>query len=337
MLKRSSVLIIFTVIVLVACNRFSICEEDNKEVGLDPDISFENPEHDFGDIFSGEKVGHIYKFKNKSKGELKINEVKTSCGCTAVIISSKNIPYNGDGEIKVAFNTKSDVGKVSKNITVYSNDPDTPEYKLTISGIVIEEVVVTPAKLDFAEFLYGTVTTKNILIKSIVDPEFEINNVVSTSPDVVTTLKKDKEKNEYIVEVSLNKDTKPGRLNGKIVIYTNSKNMEEVTVPFFGRIVGDISVYPPRISCGIVPQKEEKTVSVFATAYNKDATVKSVNIIPDFLKAEFLKIEDKIKTYKISVTLKNSAPAGSFKGNLKIFTNSKNQPVIDVPVYGMVK
>lgn len=314
-----------------------IQKEKESDIMQLPDISFVNSSFDFGDIFRGENIEHVYKFKNKGKGNLRINKVSTSCGCTAAVIRSVNTSYKESGEIKINFNSKSDVGKVSKHVIVYSNDPDTPEYKLTIFGNVVEEVVVVPRKLNFTEILYGTGVTKNISIKSIVDPEFEISQIVSNNASIVTVLKPDKFKNGYLVEASLNKDAKLGRLNGKIIIHTNSKRMEKIEIPFYGKVVGDMSVYPPRISCGTVPIKVEKTVPVYATAHNKDVTINSANIKPGFLKAQFTKMQDKVETYKISITLKNDAPIGRFKGDLKIYTTSKNQPVIDVPVYGMVK
>lgn len=337
MFRKICVLMLFAVIVSITHARLSFCNEISNEINNTPNISFVKPKHNFGEIFRGDKVEHIYKFKNIGKGELKINKVKTFCGCTAAVIKSVNSSYGETGEIKIIYKSKSDLGKVLKHITVISNDPDTPEYKLIISGNVIEEVVVEPRKVSFDEILYGTGVTKILSIKSVVDPGFKIKQVVSNNPDIKVILKKDEIKNEYVLDASLNKDAKLGRLNSKITLHTNSKRMPKVEIPCYGRIVGDISVYPPRISCGVVEEKIEKTVPVYATAYNMEVAINSVKIEPDFLKAEFSKIDDKIGTYKINVTLKKDAPVGRFTGGLKIFTTSKNQPVLEVPVYGMVK
>jgi len=337
MLKKLFIIANFISIMLFTQNKLTLCNETPKKQERTPILSFATPVYDFGEIFKGEKVSHIYRFRNSGKGLLKIKDLKTSCGCTAAIVSSKEIPHNGYGEITVVFNSNSEVGKSSKEITIYSNDPDTPMYKLTITGVVKEEVVVIPRKLNISEILYGNGLKRSLSVKSIVDPMFEISKIESTNPDIVTSIEKEKEKKEYTIEVSLSKKAKLGRFNSKIVLYTNSKNMEKVTIPVFGRIVGDISVYPPRISCGIVPQEEEKQVSVFATAYNENVNIDRIEAFPEFLTANISKKEDNMKTYKISVTLKKNAPVGRFTGGLKIYTSSKNQPVIDVPVYGVVK
>ncbi len=337
MLKKLMLLIYIIPLVLSSQNKLTFCNEIINNVNQPPKLSFETPDYDFGEVFRGEEIEHVYKFKNIGKGELNIKEIKTSCGCTAAVISSESIHSNEFGEIKVTYNSKSDKGNVSKHINVYSNDPDSPKYKLTISGNVVEEVVVKPRKLNLSEVLYGTGTRRNITVKSIKDHKFEVSKIESSSPDVEVLLKKNDKMNEYVVRTTLKKEAKLGRFNSKIVLHTNSSNMEKVTIPVFGRVVGDISVYPPRISCGIVPQKEEKKVSAFATAYNKDVEIDKIEAFPEFLSADISRIEDNMKTYKISVTLKKDAPVGRFTGGLKIYTSSKNQPVIDVPVYGMVK
>jgi len=339
MTKKFFIIANLIAIVLFTQNKLTICNDTVNNVKSTPIISFKAPVYNFGEIFKGEKVEHVYKFKNSGKGVLKIKDVKVSCGCTAAVVKSKEVLHNGNGEINIIFNSNSAVGKISKDITVYSNDPDNPMYKLTITGVINEEVVVKPRKLNIADVVYGKGIKRTLSVKSIVAPMFTISKVISTNPDIATTLTKEKEKNEYSIDVSLSKEAKLGRLGSKIVIHTNSKNMEKVTVPFYGRVVGDISIYPPRLSCGTVKQKEEKKVVVFATTYNDDVNISKVEIFPDFLEANVAKKEENEKkmTYKISVTLKKDAPVGRFKGELKIFTSSRNQPVIDVPVYGMVK
>jgi hypothetical protein len=58
--------------------------------------------------------------------------VKTSCGCTAALISKDNIEPGEEGTIKVELNTKNRSGKMSKTITVLTNDPVDPNKILTV-------------------------------------------------------------------------------------------------------------------------------------------------------------------------------------------------------------
>ncbi len=105
-----------------------------------PQIEFEETEFDFGEIREGEKVTHIYRFENVGQDTLVIKEVRTSCGCTAAIVSSKRIAPKETGEIKATFNSRGRKGEQSKTIWVYSNDPDSPTAQLKVKSTIIPTV-----------------------------------------------------------------------------------------------------------------------------------------------------------------------------------------------------
>ncbi len=62
-----------------------------------PNLQFDNPKYDFGEVFQGGKVRHVFEFVNEGDEALYIDRVRSSCGCTAVLISEKNIPPGGKG------------------------------------------------------------------------------------------------------------------------------------------------------------------------------------------------------------------------------------------------
>ena len=89
-------------------------------------------QHDFGKVTAGTKVEHIFKFENKGTESLIIKDVKTSCGCTAAVVSNNSIKPGEVGSIKVDFDTKNREGRNSKSITIVSNDNKEPNKVLTI-------------------------------------------------------------------------------------------------------------------------------------------------------------------------------------------------------------
>ena len=80
----------------------------------------------------GKKVEYTFKFENKGTESLIIKDVKTSCGCTAAVVSNSTIKPGQVGSIKVDFDTKSREGRNSKSITVVSNDTKEPNKVITI-------------------------------------------------------------------------------------------------------------------------------------------------------------------------------------------------------------
>ncbi|HZW37966.1 MAG TPA: DUF1573 domain-containing protein [Ignavibacteriaceae bacterium] len=97
-----------------------------------PRLKFSEMEHNFGKVEEGQVVDYTFKFKNVGKKPLVIGNVKTSCGCTAALVSSKNVAPGNEGTIRVELDTKNRAGKMSRNVTIESNDPSAPSMILTI-------------------------------------------------------------------------------------------------------------------------------------------------------------------------------------------------------------
>jgi uncharacterized cupredoxin-like copper-binding protein len=97
-----------------------------------PDIFFRETNHDFGNVKEGKTVEYTFKFTNKGSAPLEIKKVRTSCGCTAALLSSKKLDPGSEGTLKVELDTKNRSGKMSRTITVESNDVKEPSKVLTI-------------------------------------------------------------------------------------------------------------------------------------------------------------------------------------------------------------
>ncbi|KAF0130320.1 MAG: hypothetical protein FD155_1620 [Bacteroidetes bacterium] len=99
-------------------NPKSATESDRKEVAQ---IAFTNIEHDFGRLIQGEKVVHIFKFKNSGNVDLIVSQVSASCGCTASKFTKEPLKPGEEGKIEVTFDSNGQRGIQNKTITVISN------------------------------------------------------------------------------------------------------------------------------------------------------------------------------------------------------------------------
>lgn len=115
--------------------------------GKGPKIKFREESKDFGKMKQGKVLTHIFVFKNEGDEILKIKRVRTSCGCTAALLSKKEIAPGAEGEIKVTYNTRGFQGKNTKYIDVESNDPAQPRKRLHISA----EIEVPPRPRIFLD------------------------------------------------------------------------------------------------------------------------------------------------------------------------------------------
>jgi hypothetical protein len=119
----------------------NITEPKKESAGLGnvPLIYFPETQHDFGVVNEGKVVDHTFKFLNQGKSPLEISDIKTSCGCTAALVSSKRIEPGTEGTIRVELDTKNRNGRMSRNVTIFSNDPNEPNKILTIFADVKKE------------------------------------------------------------------------------------------------------------------------------------------------------------------------------------------------------
>ena len=53
-----------------------------------PDLQFDTTRYDFGVVKQDDPVKHQFNFKNAGRGELVLQSIKTTCGCTAATASA---------------------------------------------------------------------------------------------------------------------------------------------------------------------------------------------------------------------------------------------------------
>lgn len=112
-------------------------EADSSDV---PRIKFYENMYDFGIIIQGEKVSHIFKFKNEGKSNLIVSNASASCGCTIPKFSTDPIKPGQEGEIEVIFNSSGRMGRQSKSVYVYANTyPNKSKIEFTAEIIVPEK------------------------------------------------------------------------------------------------------------------------------------------------------------------------------------------------------
>lgn len=116
--------------------------ERDAQVGDYPVMSFEQEEHDFGNIKRGTNVEHVFKFTNTGKAPLVITSATSSCGCTAPDAPLNDPIAPGESrEMTVKFDG-SGQGQTTKTVNINANTENGTE-KIRIKAFV--ETDATPA------------------------------------------------------------------------------------------------------------------------------------------------------------------------------------------------
>uniref|UniRef100_A0A831XMK3 DUF1573 domain-containing protein n=1 Tax=Geobacter metallireducens TaxID=28232 RepID=A0A831XMK3_GEOME len=203
-----------------------------------PVLQVDRPVFDFGAISQGKKISHVFTLTNKGDAPLTITRTRSSCGCTVANVSSKTIAPGKSTELKTTFDSANFGGKVTKTITVESNDPAAPVTTLTIKGIINEELAVTPRQVNLGQTKAGTSKELSVTLENLGERTVRILSVTTPMPQVKTTLKKQALKPNEKTQLSLTVSPRPEDrfLSGFIIIATDIPGKPEITVPLYGSV-----------------------------------------------------------------------------------------------------
>lgn len=205
-----------------------------------PKISVEKTELHFGEIFQGEKVEYVFPFRNSGTAPLLIERVRSSCGCTAALVSSSELAPGAGGEVRAVFDSARFAGEVQKSVYLYSNDPLQPMVQFSLRGSILQELTLTPPLVDLGEIKVGAAKEVRLVLANQGDEPIALLGVDVLAPDLAAELAATTVLPGDTVELRLK--SVPGaerkRLNGYLLVKTGSSRVPELRIPVYGSVVG---------------------------------------------------------------------------------------------------
>lgn len=118
----------------------------------DPKAWVDPVEIDLGVIAEGKLFERYVEVKNVGDGVLVLEDVKTSCGCTAAAVDGAvELTAGKSQRVRLTFNSKGMDGPVHKTVTLQTNDPVQKSHQVVIRGEVHRAVRVEPKYLELRE------------------------------------------------------------------------------------------------------------------------------------------------------------------------------------------
>ena len=319
----------------------------------EPDIQFETQTADFGRLVEGEKTEIHYHFRNAGGDTLIIENVRTSCGCAAALVSEKRLAPGEKGDIRVTFNSSEFLGKPHKTVSVWSNDPDTPKVTLSFSGIVWSEVEVTPRSIGFGhvdkaalegtnehgEKKKGTRPWKEVRVKFPTNPKLFVTEAAASSPGLKAEVMPRTAGNsgEDVVRIGLTPEARIGSLAEEVTIFTTSEVKPRVSVEVRADVRGDLVATPRSLAIRVSRKDTSCVRQVFVWKKGKkDLRIESVEDRTGTFTAKVVELKPGEK-YRIDLTLKEDAKAGPVRGKVIVRTNYPEEPEVEISVYGHIE
>lgn len=313
-----------------------------------PKLVCNEPLKDFGTVVKGEEVFHNFEIKNEGNIDLTIIDVRPSCGCT-IAEADKVIKPHQTGKVKVKFETKDFRGPVTKDITIISNDPENPQFKIFIKATIKPVVDVLPdTNLRLIKLKRDVGKVQRLIVTEEEGFEFKILKYESSKPyikfesipapqDKINPQYKNK---QYEITVLVGPEAPVGMINERVNVFTNSKLVQKIELKILGLVRPEIMVTPPKLDMGNIEATSDfqRMIRVKDNSQSGKFEIVSVQSTLPFLTVS----QEVIKPgedYNLNLMFSKEPPKGNFEGKLILKTNSEIEEykIVEIPVSATVK
>ncbi len=304
-----------------------------------PKMVSPEPVYQFGEMDNNKKVEHAFIVRNDGDATLNISRVKTSCGCTVAQPEKKVLAPGEATKVNATLSLRGRQGKVTKSITVYSDDPETPSFVLKFEGTAIAAIHMEPARLSFGRVMDNEVHTRKVNIRAqkeeitfhITKVEYSKLDGIKAEVETVTDGK------EYNVTVQNEGPFPTGNLSGRIMLHTDYPARPVLYLNVFAQVIGVLEVAPPSISIR-VSDDETRTTSQYIRVSSgrvQEFEIADIIVPVDSMTAEIKPRKDRNKEdikNDYLIYLKNMPMTEALEGkSLTLVLTDAEKTKVDIP------
>ncbi|HJQ84418.1 MAG TPA: DUF1573 domain-containing protein [Candidatus Binatia bacterium] len=304
----------------------------------EPRLALEQPVFDFGTVERGTRVDHTFRVPNRGAGPLRIDNVKTTCGCTVAVVSDPVVAPGGEGRIAVTLDTARLAGRATKTVNVYLNDPQAPVVGLTLTGEVAADLVMTPTPLYLGRVRRGEVVRREVVVApGRVGATYAVERVEHTNPAVRAALEARADGPGQRVIVELDRDVPLGRFNETLTLHTTSPREPLLTLPVLGSVEGDVVVLPPQVTFGVTRGGNAPERELYLRNRGPRPVALTRIVVPEKYASCAVTTVQPGWEYRLAVKLRDGLPPGKVETAVEIFTDHPDERHLVVPLYAIVR
>ncbi len=299
---------------------------------------------DLGVLPKGETAEVDFQIRNDGDAALIIHEARPACGCTVADFDATIAPGK-IGKVHAELDSTNLHGPNRKTITVYTNDPENPSLTLTIQSDVRPFLSVVPG---YARFNFVRLETEGNVTQTLWAEDgndFEIVGAKSPFPYLHVAYREaaETERNadgkgrQWKVDIKLDADAPVGALTDYVTITTNHPKQKFVKLPVSGFVRPVIAVTPAVADFRQLKLGEEEitTQMIVKTYATEPISLLGAESTVEYIKPEIIPVEEG-RHYNLKLHISPQLPKGAFAGKIRIKTDSKKMPMVEVDLKGTV-
>jgi hypothetical protein len=289
-------------------------------------------------------VERDFSIKNERSAALKIVKVSMTPPLVVTRMPREVVP-SGEGTIHFKLDTTALSGPFKGRITVFLNDPDLPEADLSLEGVVIPPVEVSPLPAFFVSGLRGKGASASVEIINHEPEPLRIVKIEHARERFTTDLETLQPGQRYRLTLILKPDGPGGRSSDLITVNSSSKAQPVLKIAANTYLFERVHTFPDSVDLGAIPisqiRKNPGMLNMLAQTlmiYQEEGSDFRATLTTD-LPTLNLKLErgPKGDRYQATISLNpDKVEAGSINGLLLIDTNDPKFSKLSVPISGQI-
>ena len=202
-----------------------------------------------------------------------------------------------------------------------------------------EPTVAIPKPIfDFGSVAQGEPVQHDFLVKNIGSAELQIRKILPACGCTAAVVASDRIAPGESTEIKVQFDSTgfQGYKVKTIRLYTNDPKQTSSVLTLKGSVQPEISLAPQRLNFGVVRRGSAPSDEVVISSDIPGFKIRSLRPRSEDIEVEQEQLADG-KGVRIKVSLKDSLPVGIFRSRVAIVTNSKQSPVINLPIFAKIR
>ncbi|HNU26340.1 MAG TPA: DUF1573 domain-containing protein [Planctomycetota bacterium] len=303
-----------------------------------PQVELSAPALDWGKCGHRQELTKTVVIKNAGGGQLKIEQLKSSCGCTALKIDKQTLGPNESAELSVVLSTGTLMGYLQKYLEFHTNDPRRPVVRIPVLARVHDDVKAEPWVLpQFTAVAEGPPVTQEFTLawrakaaRSLVlenlrctDKAMRATAAPITSGGITVG---------YKLAVTVTPPAAEGLFNGNILADLNGLPWE---FRVYGQVFVGIIVEPTYFQFGRIDDPENAQSSIdLKSADGTPFRLLDVACTPASLLAFTVRSNDARTAHTITAKIARPDRANRFFGKVRIRTDHPKKALIEATCLG---
>ncbi len=140
-----------------------------------------------------------FKYQNEGTKPIRINNVRSSCGCTVASLKKNDVAPGEKGEVTATFKIGGRTGVQQKTVTVETDDPAEPTTNLLLKAVIEQAVEIQPVMVYWEN---GEAPKPKIIkVKANKDVSITKVDVGSSTPEFTTKVEKGSVSGEFNIRI----------------------------------------------------------------------------------------------------------------------------------------